>query len=94
MTYSSITNWNTTEWNDALETLAQDKFLPMILAAGAQRAQMVRTGDLTFSVITEYADAKAADPAQAKIAGIRETAAEELPMTMASAAAGVVFASS
>jgi hypothetical protein len=53
---------------------------------------MIRTGELSFSVVTEYADEATANAAQSKIAEIRAKAAEELPMSMSSAAAGGVFA--
>jgi hypothetical protein len=92
--YASISHWTTTEWNDALEAIARDKFVPLIMSVGASRVQMVRTGDLAFSVITEYPDEATAQAAQARVADIRAKAADELPMTMADAAAGGVFAHS
>jgi hypothetical protein len=92
MTYSTVSNWTTTEWNDELEAVARDKFVPLIMGAGASRVQMIRTGDLSFSVVTEYVDEAAANVAQAKITEIRSQAADELPMTMSSAAGGGVFA--
>jgi len=93
MGYATVSNWTTTEWNDGLETIARDKFIPLIMSAGASRVQMVRTGELSFSVITEYNDEAAATEAQSKIAEIRSQATEELPMTMSGSAAGGVFAS-
>lgn len=93
MAYSTVSNWTATEWNDELEAIARDKFVPLIKSVGASRVQMIRTGDLTFSVVTEYSDEATANAAQAKIAEIREQAAQELPMTMSSASAGAVFAS-
>ncbi len=92
MSYSTISLWDVTDWTDAHEALARDKFVPMIMSVGADRVQMVRTGDRSFCVITEYADAQKAEKAQQRIAEIRGQAAEELPMTMASASAGSVFA--
>ncbi len=92
MTYASVSNWTTTEWNDELEATARDKFVPLIMSVGATRVQMIRTGDLTFSVVTEYADEATAKEAQSKIAEIRAQATEELAMTMSLAAAGSVFA--
>ncbi len=92
MTYSTVSNWDVTEWTDEMEAIARDKFVPMIMSVGAERVQMVRTGDLSFCVITEYADAKTGESAQSRIAEIRGQAAQELPMTMASASAGAVFA--
>jgi len=92
MSYASVSNWTTTEWNDELEAMARDKFVPLIMSVGAIRVQMIRTGDLSFSVVTEYADESSASAAQTKIAEIRAQATEELPMTMSGAAAGDVFA--
>jgi hypothetical protein len=92
MTYATVSNWTMTEWNDELEAIARDKFVPLIISVGASRVQMIRTGDLSFSVVTEYANEAAANVAQSRIAEIRAQAAAELPMTMSSAAAGGVFA--
>lgn len=94
MTYATLSNWNVTDWTAEMETIAREKFIPMIMAAGAEKAQMVRTGDLTFSVLTEYADARSAETAQARIAEIRSQATQELPMTLAGAFSGEVFAKS
>lgn len=94
MAFLTITHWNTTEWNDEMEATARDKFVPLILSAGATRVQMVRTGDKSFSVVTEYTDEKAAQAAQDKMAEIRSQAAETLPTTMESASGGTVYASS
>ncbi len=93
MTYSAISHWTATEWNDGMEDIARTKFVPLIMSVGASRVQMIRTGDLTFTVVTEYSDEATANAAQEKIAAIRAQAAEELPMTMDSNAAGGVFAS-
>lgn len=93
MAYSTISHWTATEWNDGLEAIAREKFVPLIMAVGASRVQMVRTGDLTFTVVTEYSDEAAAHAAQERIAQIRAQAADELPMSMDSATAGGVFAS-
>ncbi|WP_433988718.1 hypothetical protein SuNHUV7_23680 (plasmid) [Pseudoseohaeicola sp. NH-UV-7] len=92
MAFSTISHWNTTEWTDALEAIARDKFVPLIMSVGAKRVQMVRTSENSFTVITEYSDEKSAEAAQTKIAEIRAQAAEELPMTMESAHSGAVFA--
>lgn len=93
MAYATISHWQTTEWNDGLEAIAREKFVPLIMAVGAERVQMVRTGELSFTVVTEYADETAAQAAQTRIAEIRAQAADELPMTMAGSADGGVFAS-
>ena len=67
MSYSTISNWNVTSWTDEMEALARDKFVPMIMSSGASKVQMVRTGDLSFSVVTEYEDADKAEKAQSRI---------------------------
>jgi len=90
--YATVSNWTTTEWNDGLESIAREKFVPLIMSVGASRVQMIRTGELSFSVVTEYEDEAAADAAQAKIAEIRSQASDELPMSMSGTAAGGVFA--
>lgn len=74
--------------------LARDKFVPMIIGVGAQSVQMIRTGDLSFSVITNYADAAACAAAQSKIAELRAQAKADMPMTMDSVSEGEVFAQS
>lgn len=94
MAYATISNWTTTEWNDELEAVARDKFVPLIMSVGASRVEMIRTGELSFSVVTEYTDEAAANAAQSKIAEIRAQAAGELPMSMSTVAAGSVFAKS
>jgi hypothetical protein len=77
-----------------MEALAREKFVPMIMAVGADRVRMVRTGDHSFCVVTEYPDAATAQAAQARIAEIRAEATDEMPMTMASVEAGDIFATS
>ena len=92
MSYCTVTHWNTTEWNDEMENIARDKFMPLVMSVGATKVQSIRTGDLSFCVVTEYSDAKTAETAQARIAEIRSQAANDLPMTMTSSHAGAVFA--
>lgn len=93
MAYATASHWVTTEWNDELEAIARDKFVPLIMGCGASGVQMIRTGEYHFTVITHYANEDTAMAAQAKIAEIRSKAADELPMTMDSASGGEVFAS-
>ncbi len=94
MSYCTMSHWDCTEWTDEMEAMAKDKYVPLIMAVGASSVKMLRTGDLSFVVLSEYADKAAADAAQAKIAEIRAGAADEMPMKMASVTAGAVFASS
>lgn len=93
MSYCTMSNWTTTGWNDEMEALARDKYVPMVMAVGASGVQMIRTGDNSFTVVTQYADEATAMAAQEKIAAIRSEAADELPMTMQENASGAVFAS-
>lgn len=93
MSYFSISHWDTTEWTDAMETIGRDKYVPLVMALGAQSVDMVKTGDQTFVVITKYADAAAGEAAQKRIDEIRDEAATELPMKMASVHRGTTFAS-
>lgn len=71
MAYFTISHWETDDWTDEMETLAREKYVPLVQSVGAQRVSMVRTADKGFMVVTEYADAAAAEAAQAKIAEIR-----------------------
>jgi len=93
MSYYSVSHWDTTEWNDDLESIARDKYVPMVMALGAKSVDMIRTGDLSFVVITKYADASAGEAAQARVDAIREQATEELPMKMSNVERGSTFAS-
>ena len=92
MAYATVSSWTTTAWTDEMEAAAKDKFIPMIMSAGASRVQFIRTGDLSFSVVTEYSDEATADAAQAKITHIRAQASGEMPMSMSGTASGGVFA--
>ena len=94
MAYMTMSNWTTTEWNDELEAIARDKYVPMIMAMGADAVKMVRTGEYTFTVMTHYKDEATATAAAEKIAAIRAEAADELPMSMETSSAGPVFAGS
>lgn len=93
MAYATLSSWTTTDWSDDLETTAREKFVPLIMGVGAKAVQMIRTGEYSFTVVTHYADEDTALAAQDKIAKIRGVAADELPISMESAAGGAVFAS-
>ncbi len=92
MSYYSISHWDTTDWNDDMEALARDKYVPMVKALGAESVNMIRTGELSFVVVTAYADAAAGEAAQTRIDAIRDEAAAELPMKMSSVHRGSTFA--
>ena len=93
MSYITISHWTAEEWNDEMEAVARDKFQPMVMSMGASGVQFVRTGALTMSVVTHYADEAAATDAHAKIAVIRAQAVDELPIKMDTSVGGNVFTS-
>ena len=93
MAYVTVSHWTATEMTDEMIATANEKFVPMIMAVGASSVQMVRTGDLSMCVVTQYSDAATAESAQAKIAEIRGQAAAQFPMTMDSAHGGEVIGS-
>jgi hypothetical protein len=91
MAYVTITHWTTADMTDEMIAAANEKFAPMVLQGGASSIQMVRTGDLSMCVITQYTDAKTARSAQQRIAHIRSQAANEFPMKITSTIGGEVF---
>ena len=93
MAFATISHWTSDEMSDKMLSTATEKFIPLIMSVGASGVQMVRTGELTICVVTQYSDAAAAQAAQEKIAKIREQVAQEFPMTMQSAHAGEVIGS-
>jgi hypothetical protein len=93
MAFTTISHWASGEMSDEMLSTATKKFVPLIMSLGASGVQMVRTGELSLCVVTQYSDAAAAQAAQAKIAEIREQVAQEFPMTMQSAHAGEVIGS-
>ena len=93
MAFVTVSHWTATEMTGDLLETAKTKFIPLIMSVGASGVQMVRTGELTVCVVTQYVDAVVAQAAQAKIAKIREQVAQEFPMTMQSAHAGEVIGS-
>ena len=92
MGFVTVSHWTATEMTDEMIQTAQDKFVPMIMSVGATGVQMVRTGDLSMMVVTQFLDDVTAMTAQEKIAGIRSKAAEEFPMKMESSHAGSIMA--
>ena len=93
MSFITVSHWTSTEMSDETVAEARDKFLPMIMSAGATSVQMVRTGELSSCVVTHYSDAAAAEAASVKIAQIRDSATSDFPMTLASSHAGEVIGS-
>ena len=93
MAYVTLTLWSASEMSDEMIATANEKYVPLVMSVGATGVQMVRTGDLTMCVITQYSDAATAAAAQEKIAEVRKQAAGEFTMTMEGVHAGEVFAS-
>jgi hypothetical protein len=94
MSFVTVSHWTSTEEiTDVMIATVNEKFIPMIMAAGASAVQMVRTGDLTSCVVTHYADAATAQAAQARITELRGQVASDFPMTMDSAQSGEVIGS-
>ena len=93
MAFTTISHWASGEMSDEMVSTAIKKFIPLIMSVGASGVQMVRTGELSVCVVTQYSDAAAAQAAHAKIAEIREQVAQEFPMTFQSAHAGEVIGS-
>ena len=91
MAFATISHWTSGEMSDEMLSTATKKFIPLIMSVGASGVQMVRTGELTVCVVTQYSDAATAQAAQAKIAEIREQVAQEFPMSMQSAHEGEVI---
>ena len=56
MSFFTISHWEADHWNDEMEAMARDQFAPLIMKVGAQSVDFIQTGDLTFSVVTKYAD--------------------------------------
>jgi hypothetical protein len=94
LAYVTLTHWTTTTLNDDLVAAANEKFVPMIMQVGASSVQVMRTGELSICVITQYKDAETAIAAQERIAHIRSQAANEFPMTIDSVHAGDVIGGS
>ena len=94
ISYVTISLWNATEWSDEMETLAREKYVPLVMSMGASSVKMVQTWELSFAVITTYDSEETATAAQQRIAEIRAQAATEMPMQMESSMQGGVFASS
>ena len=92
MGFVTVSHWSATEMSDEMIQTAQDKFVPMIMSVGASGVQMVRTGDLSMMVVTQFSDEATGVKAQEKIADIRSKAAQQFPMTMDGSHAGSVMA--
>ena len=56
MEFVTISHWDVPNATDDMMDEAKEKFMPMILATGADNVYMVRTGDNTVSVVTHFPD--------------------------------------
>ena len=93
MSFITISNWEADDGNDEMEAMARDQFAPLIMKVGAQSVDFIQTGDLTFSVVTKYADEATGIAAAQKIAEIRGQAATKLPVKMIGDVKGSTFVS-
>ena len=93
MSFITISHWEADDWNDEMEAMARDQVAPLIMKVGAQSVDFIQTGDLTFSVVTKYADEATGIAAAQKIAEIRGQAATKLPVRMVSDVKGSTFVS-
>ena len=72
---------------------ARQKFMPLILATGADNVYMVCTGGSSVSVFTYFPGGELGKAAMDKIGAVREKAAEHFVMTLNSAHAGACLSS-
>ena len=93
MAYFTISHWEADEWNEEMESIAREKFGPLVMSCGASSVDFIQTGANTMSVITKYQDEAAGKAAMMKIAEIRGQAASTLPVKMISDAKGSAFVS-
>ncbi|MEC8642625.1 MAG: hypothetical protein VXZ67_06925 [Pseudomonadota bacterium] len=93
MEFVTISHWDVPEAKDEMMDEAAQKFMPMILATGADNVYMVRTSDTTVSVVTHFPDEELGKAAAEKISAVRAKAAEHFGMTMTSAHAGACVSS-
>ena len=65
------------ETSEKMITSLTDKYIPMIMKLGAISVELVRTGNLSICVITQYPDANFVGLVQAKIAEIKDQVTKE-----------------
>ena len=88
MEFVTISHWDVPNATDEMMDEAKQKFMPMILATGADNVYMVRTSDTTVAVVTHFPDEERGRAAVDRIGAVREKAAEHFGMTLVSAHAG------
>ena len=93
MEFVTISHWDVPEVTDEMMEEAKQKFMPLILATGADNGYMVRTSDSSVSVVTHFPNEDRGKAAMDKISAVREKAAEHFAMTLNSAHAGACLSS-
>ena len=93
MEFVTISNWDVPNATDEMMDEAKEKFMPLILATGADNVYMVRTSDTTVSVVTHFPTDELGKAAAEKIGAVREKAADHFGMTLINANAGVAYSS-
>ena len=91
--FVTISHWDVPEVTDEMMEEAKQKFMPLILATGADNVYMVRTSDRSVSVVTHFPNEELGKAAMDKISAVREKAAEHFAMTLNSAHAGACLSS-
>ena len=93
MEFVTISRWDVPEVTDQMMGEAKQKFMPLILATGADNVYTVRTSDSSVSVVTHFPNEELGKSAIDKISAVREKAAEHFAMTLNSAHAGACLSS-
>ena len=88
MEFVTISHWDVPEVTDQMMEEAKQKFMPLILATGADKVYTVRTSDSSVSVVTHFPNEELGKAAMDKISAVREKAAEHFAMTLNSSHAG------
>ena len=88
MEFVTISRWDVPEVTDQMMGEAKQKFMPLILATGADNVYTVRTSDSSVSVVTHFPNEELGKAAMDKISAVREKAAEHFAMTLNSSHAG------
>ena len=88
MEFVTISHQDVPEVTDQMMEEAKQKFMPLILATGADNVYTVRTSDSSVSVVTHFPNEELGKAAMDKISAVREKAAEHFAMTLNSAHAG------
>lgn len=71
MEFLTISHFDIPEVTDEMMEQARQKFMPLILATGADNVQLVCTGDSSVSVVTHFPDEERGKAAMDKIGAVR-----------------------